>query len=273
VWAKGTLSTDANGSGFLCSDPTWGAANDQNTAFYSNGTAPTPTINLVPGGGVSGIMTNSDYVAAQIGPQSTAYKVVSHGIRIRYIGTELNRGGQIIGLSDPSHNSLTGRNFANFQAELVSRQFAVGRKWVNVLYKPVLTTDLDMQTVFNTFSNTNTDPSFFNGFFIQSAVPNQPFEFEIYSLFEFQGAGVRGQTRSHADSVGFAAIQSATLTSPTTLPHEADNSQHLEKSFLDEIVDVVGSEASTVFSSAAKAAGNWALEEGLEAAAGLLIGI
>jgi len=278
VWSKGSFATGTGSYGWIVSDPSWNVANT-NGVFATDATyagVAATGINLVAGAGITAFQSNSDYVVAQIGTQLVQYKVVAHGLRIRYTGTELNRGGTIVAFSDPSHNSLQARTYANFQAELTSRQFPFGREWINVLYKPVVTSDLNTTGLFPTFTPATNDPTFYNGFFINSAVAGSPFEFECYTLFEFEGAPVRGQTASHADPAGFAAVQSATLNSPTTLPREGSDSQAHEETFLQEVADALvttGSTVMSVFSAAQRLEeGGFGalLDEGLTLAASIL---
>jgi len=247
VWSKGTFSTGSNAEGWIVCDPQLGAANDLTCVMGTTPANAGTTVNIVVSPATASFGSNSDYVSGQFGINDIQFKVVACGLRIRYTGTNLNMGGTIVALSDPSHNSLQGRNYGQFQAEVTSKQFSFGRSWINILYKPVLTQELDNHFSAGLVTPAPTDPTFFMGAFVNSAVPGQPFEFEYYAVYEFEGANVRGQTPSHADPSGFAAIQVASLQSPTTMPREGNDTRSHEKSFLTEVGQALLATGSTLF--------------------------
>jgi hypothetical protein len=246
TWARGSFSTGTNSQGWIAADPKYGAINNSATVYYSTaGMAPVAVDMAAVGVGTAN--SNSDYALGTVGPAANLYKVVGYGLRFRYTGTSLNQGGTIVALCDPNHNSLQGRSYANFQAELMSKQFPFGREWINVLYKPVTDLELTSQSTFPANTGAATDLCFYMGAYINSAVAAQPFEFEVYGVYEWEGATIRGQTPSHADPVGFAAIQVASLNSPTTVPKAGNDPSKHEASFLKEVGNTLLQTGSTVF--------------------------
>lgn len=194
--------------------------------------------------------TNAPYDSSRFSPtpptdQVTA-RVVSSGLRIRYIGTELNRGGQVIALLDPSHDDLGGRSIADFLAERESKKFAVEREWITVLYKPFLREELD-------FTNSQPAP-FIMGFIVQAPVGvTAAFEFEFYTNLEYEGKIVRSKTPSHADPVGFSAVSTAALTSPALNPTTKTSSQRTGE-FINNALSAVEHSATSTASFVQRAA-------------------
>lgn len=196
------------------------------------------------------VVTRSDYdgdVAPTTGPGTAAFqsnapypftdwgsgvdqltsRVVACGLRVRYIGTELNRGGQMIALADPSHSNMAGRTIVSLNGELETRKFPATREWVTVLYKPFFRDELDFVT--------GTPHAFILGVVIQAPDASTPveYEFEMYAIHEYEGRKVRGKSPSHSDPVGFSAITSAALTSTALNPTTERTPQRSHNFFTD----------------------------------------
>lgn len=216
-WTKGTFSTSATtGLGFCVVDPYRTAFNDVNSNVVSFSTYALSTINsLAPG--AFGFPTNAQFSTAELGPlpSQLQFRLVACGVRIRYIGTELNRGGQKIGLMDPTRSSLDGHGIADFNAEITSVKFPIAREWTSVLYRPVDNADLTFATSITPGYN------FSMGFIVQGASSTTPleYEYELYSVVEYQGRIARGQTPSHYDPTGMAAVNSVSVLSKALLPN------------------------------------------------------
>lgn len=245
-YVKGTFATGTTGNGWIVADPSYSAVNDQTSAFSTLSTFGGTTVNLVGGGGVQQTESNSQYALGTIGPGLSLVRNVAFGIRIRYIGTELDRGGQIVALCDPNHNSLQGRAFTDFDAEEVSRRFPVDRQWVTVLYSPYFVTDTDFFSNFPVYTPAATDPSFFMGIMVQaaSAGVSLSYEYEVYGLYEFQGRNIRGMTPSHVDNVGFGAVNAAGAFGAVSKPHQGP-SQPVEMNMLKNVHKNLSQTSST----------------------------
>lgn len=231
-WSRGTFSTGTNGFGFVIVDPFRGGFNDSNSVSWSTSLYAGTTCS-VGGTDVLFSNTNAQYQLSSLGddPALLQARVVAAGLRIRYIGTELNRGGQKIGLMDPTHDSLDGRNISSANNELQSKVFPVSREWSTVLYRPVFDYELNYQQ-----TSPPTNDEFYMGFLVQAASSATPleYEFEFYVITEYQGRTVRGQTASHHDPVGFAAVNTTATTSKSLLPN-SEKDTHREESFLGQV--------------------------------------
>lgn len=225
AWVKGQLSTGTNGIGFIIANPFQGSFSNLDGVVYSLSTYTGTTITEALGATVIGGSTNSQYASTQLGSaaNSLQFRPVAAGLRIRYIGSELNRGGQIIALMDPTHDDMNGRNVSALDSEVTSVRFPVTREWTTVLYRPVTNAEIQYQS--------SVASSFFMGCLIVAASAATPlaYEFEYFVVSEFQGAPVRGQTPTPHDPIGFAALDYVTQMSPhlrpnNMAPHEREGS-------------------------------------------------
>lgn len=224
-WVKGQFSTGTGGIGFIIGNPFQGSFNDIDAVVYSLSTYAGTTITELLGATVVSGKTNSQYLSTQLGSGTNKlqFRPVAAGLRIRYTGSELNRGGQIIALVDPTHDDMNGRSISDLDSEVTSVRFPVNREWVTVLHRAVTNAELQYQSAYQN--------SFYMGLMIAAASAATPlsYEFEFYVVTEFQGAPVRGQTPTPHDPTGYAALDYVTQMSPhlrpnTMSPHEREGS-------------------------------------------------
>lgn len=245
VWAKGTFATSATtGFGCIVMDPLQGVCGDSSYFVASTTSAlnsVTPTFTQAAGGaGNTYSASNSEYSLANFdgGANGSTVRVVSAGLRVRYIGTELNRGGQIIGLTDPNHNSImtadgVGKTLSDIEGNSESRRFAVDRTWKCVLFRPV--DNNDNVLVSNDFMIGDqaifAPGHLYMTFYIQaaSATTSLSYEWEAYANYEVAGRNVRGKTPSHYDPNGFASVHAATAHSNLLLPSENTEPDRVSK--------------------------------------------
>lgn len=234
VWCKGVMSSGTAGFAYILASPERSAANTTNSVFYSGPTYAGSVLTTSAAAGVLAGMSNSDYPIGSFGATANLaqYRVVSSGLRVRYIGTELNRGGQLIALQEPTHDSLEGYTIPSMDAQDQSVRFKVNERWTTLTYRPI--TDAE--------TNFSTDPSggglrpYYLGMAIQTPPGvTQTYEFEFFTNLEISGQNVRGSTPSHVDLTGYSAVHTVSQTSRLRLPHQETNEAR-EKSFLDEVL-------------------------------------
>jgi hypothetical protein len=141
---------------------------------------------------------------------------------------------------------MNGRNFADILGEVTARKFPVDRCWTTVLYRPVVNSDLNYDTSVPTVVP-------YLGFVVQAAVSTVPleFEYECYSVHEFQGRNVRGVTPTMHDPVGFAGMDHVSQNSPHMYPTQA-SSEEREGTSLALLSHYVRAGASHVTHNAAR---------------------
>ncbi len=238
VFAKGTLKTgdtSTSSTGFVAMNPEGGVSNDSATASggfvraSDLGTFAGSTIGLA-GTGVSGFNSNSDYTSAQVGTGNTQfeYRVVAAKLRVRYTGTELNRGGEIVGLLDPNHFSLQGRSQASLLTDIDAVKLPVVQKWATLRWKPFSSqsrNDAVYNSALPTYTPAATDTSFYMGIMLTapSVATQLTFEWEAYAVYQAYGPLIRGVECVPADILGYNAVSSALLTSGMhKLTHDPD---------------------------------------------------
>jgi hypothetical protein len=258
VYAKGSFSTGAAGFGTIAVDPERSVVNDNSCVLFSTASYAGTTMSTDPTAvGISSAMSNATYAQADIGNSAAdvAFRVVGSGLKIRYTGTQLNMGGVKICLHDPTHANLALRTESEMDAEKQSVRISVTREWTTVLYRPVARNELNYRGTIQAHTDTN---AFYMGILIQSADPSLtlPFEFEFFTVVEYQGRIVRGQTPTHADPVGAAAASFVTQVSSALQPSNASDHQR-SSSIVQHMASYVAhgmSRAQTVSSSSPKAA-------------------
>jgi hypothetical protein len=184
------------------------------------------------GTGVTTLFRNGPYPVADLGNDGVQMRVVSCGIRLRYTGTELNKGGTIYTLEHPNHGSLAGMNEIAIAAYPTARTYPVTRSWISVTYAPVRAIELEYRTGAATASA-------FLAMLIVSE-PGNTFEFEVYQNFEATGE-VESQTKSESDIVGFASARTAVTKVDKTLPSLA-----AERSMLAQMMYEVADSSSAL---------------------------
>lgn len=231
VWARGTFSTSSNalagGFGYIIGDPKWASANDSASIVHNLPADPTTAIDF--GTGAQGY-TNSQYNFAMHGNNGITRRVVSAGLRIRYTGSELIRGGRIVGLHHPNHNTINGGTQASLLAYKEAESLPIERDvWTTILYRPVEQSDYDFGSDFPAIGATS--QCFYMGFAIQAfdttGANTQAFEYEFFVNFEFQGAVIVNKTPSHIDAAGHGAVNAITNMSPAIVKPSQIDSTHL----------------------------------------------
>jgi hypothetical protein len=177
---------------------------------------PYPNLDVTTGvdTGIFGVNLNADYLTAAmplVNGKGIKFRVVAAGLRIRYIGTELNRGGIIHATVTPNHDTLTGGTVNSLGQLETYFKYPVTRDWVVLTHTPVMDDD------FLYFPDLLNNPSFFGtiftsqsfqhylGFQITDCVGGS-FEWEAICHYEVVGAPVRGLTPTPADLTGMSAV-------------------------------------------------------------------
>lgn len=209
VRAFTTLVTGTGGWGWVIADPqaiSNDAANNarailSTTAAYVGSQS---RINILDPDLLKVNATRAPYSQAtlisQTGPK---YRIVACGLRIRYTGKAIDRGGTIIALRHPNNETLNDLDESQLRGLNNSVPGPVHQdKWTSVNWIPVNASNQAFKTY---------DPSSYThsmGFFVRSATPGATFEVQAMYLTEYVGANI-ATTPSHSDTVGMAAIRNS----------------------------------------------------------------
>ena len=222
---KGTLETGTAGYGFVGVRPSHGLVSDSVVGWYSDaafaGTAFDPSVgtgkNSFNGLGLT------PYVTADIAPDAKKlqYRLVAAGLRVKYVGTELERGGTIVGMREPNNGDLTAKGPSSFltydQVHFMRPGEGNDDGWVTCEWCPVTPLDYDYATALS-------GDVYPMAFIVQSASAGTSvsYVFELYTHFEIIGSLARGKTESHDDVTAAKAIiaaKSPYYGADTATPH------------------------------------------------------
>jgi len=138
AYARGVLTVGTGGHGYVCVAPT--LAKNSPAYYYSGSEWANDTFlatTVLTAGVNVGYLNNLPYNKAALLDTNAATdlpeicgRIVSCALSVRYIGTELHRGGQIVCFSDPAHDSInlldyatiTSRREANIEIPTADRE-------------------------------------------------------------------------------------------------------------------------------------------------------
>jgi hypothetical protein len=202
TFVRGNLAVGTAGYGYLLARPQAAAMNDIECVYGSiatfTGSAPTDS----PDTGVGSAFSNSPFAQADF-DQSLSWRMVAWGARIRYTGTELERGGTVFGRVDPNGVSFDNDSNTSILANIDTQLLPVDRKWKVITWHPTSADDM----AYRTTSPPVVGSAMF-GFFGTAGVT---YEYEIFAHFEFQGSKAKALTMGVEDTVGTYAVMQAAM--------------------------------------------------------------
>jgi hypothetical protein len=214
-----TTST-TSGDGFVTMQPF--AGNNGATTAGNVGTAAAYTSSgaYVGGGGAAipqldpattGVIANNHNGDYPVSAFTSLYsRLVSMGFRIRYAGTELNRGGRIILLENPEHTTMANTTLVNLLADEKAKEHKIGENWVTLCSTgPTVPNEYDYIAGPYLPYGAPVQYAHYLCAYIRSAALGQVFDVEFYWNFEFTGSVARGKTQSEADDAGTGVVLGA----------------------------------------------------------------
>jgi len=224
--ARGTTVVGTQGTGFVFVNPLVAANNSPGAVKTTTALYVTAGIDFSAAAGVlPSVFATMPYTQAQLGPGGVLSRTVGCGLRIRYLGNELNRSGRCIPYQAPNvwtGSAGNGSATVTYLNRPEVPSIAVDRKWHSVVYLPTASntasglaqssyTYLASGATDGTGTTTTTLMSL--GWVIDGATAGQSFEWECYIHKEYisdDGALVPPQTtRSHSDGPGLSAVRNA----------------------------------------------------------------
>jgi hypothetical protein len=202
TFSKGAMYTGTAKFGFVLVRPTAGVANDSVFATHSLATYPGTVFDDTASATIQALYSNSDYAAAAFGSTANTaeYRLVGCGVRVRWRGTELDRGGVASPLATPDGDSIDGASFAFVTGYGQPTPAIRDGEWISATWKP------NKLMPAAAWQNSTTAAAFCLGIGIESAVAGAAFEFEIYGHYEVIGRNIRGKTAMYSDIVGTEAV-------------------------------------------------------------------
>jgi hypothetical protein len=204
TWVKGVFTIGTAGFGFIEMSPIDMAAQDANPVQRSGVAFANTIMNGGPGSVTAQSNSpyfSSDFADPETAPLANEARVVAAGIRVRYTGTELNKGGVIYPWHHRNNGSLDTMGITDYLSFQGNSTAETNRKWTSVVWTPVGTRD----TRFGYNIGAPYGP--YSLAVMATGVPGNTFEYEAVAVLEITGQTIRSLTPSHADPPGFQGIQ------------------------------------------------------------------
>lgn len=199
------MATGTNNYGFVGFSPT-SFANDSTTSAapliftISNYAGQDFDPQTSTPGVISANLTRNPYTSAQYasttGPRT---RIVAAGIRIRYTGALIDRGGTVTVFRHPDNANMPTQSWTSLVGMSNSVSIGVTDKWTTLNWIPSKPADQAYGTP---------DHKVCMGFFIQSAKPGATFSVQTIVHYEHIGSTVL-TTPSHSDAQGMSAIRNS----------------------------------------------------------------
>lgn len=216
VFCRGEATVGTEAIGFIALAPGRMCCNDVSAVYSTNGQFAGTTVDVTSPDdpGVDATGSNSDYKLGDMGLDAVQYRLVSAGVRVKYRGTELNRGGRYIMIEEPDHQSLQGLTMGALLAyDNATTMRPPGEDvWLSVLYSGPKTPGEIEYAAAPLSNKPSTQGTAANDWLIVVALEGQPqltVEWEAWANFEFIGSPARGKTPSHYDPIGSFSIANA----------------------------------------------------------------
>jgi hypothetical protein len=231
VKTRGTFSTGTDGNGWIVLNP-WGNSNNGAFVGFTTATyAGTPIVvapSIVTPGLANALQSKMPYGNNAFGPSGLnklEARTVNYGLRIRYIGPEMARSGQLVGLRHPDNATLVGLSLLNFANYSEAKTMRNSRSWSYCLWRPVKPEEYEFSTDANAPQGT-VGINWPMGFAIigttgtTGTLGPASFEYEIISYVEFIG-DIDSITQTHVDIQGVSIVRNA-------LPAQSAYSNHVK---------------------------------------------
>lgn len=219
-FARGTAVMGTT-TGYVCFNPTLGMTTSPCIGYSSSAYAGTQFKSDAdnPNGKFVASLNSSYAIGAFGGTALLKGRVVSAGIRLRYDGTELNRGGRIIPIEHPTHGNLVNSDATDalkMQGVQPVRPSSDG-KWITVVWAgPKDETELGYLD-----PNTESGQYCLGILLVGGVASNFVCEWECWANYEIVGVSLSGQTISHHDPVGASLAANAVSTAQQVAPHSS----------------------------------------------------
>lgn len=224
--ARGFGYVGTNNFGFVAFNPfssAWSDPTPQQPTIYASqptytGVA-TDALITPTSIGAAAWNTNSRYTGTILNAAGVRIRLVGAGVRITYVGTELNMGGQYTLVRAQGNSTLTGISPSAATAYQQSTITGVTRRTVGMTYHPANADLLDYQPL-STFDSAATPPGNYGGVYPYAiyfnGTPGNSFSIEVVSYWELTGRNF-DVYKSHSDSEGYSAVLNvAQDTRPST---------------------------------------------------------
>lgn len=148
------------------------------------------------------------------------YRLVGMGVRARYTGTELNRGGTMI-LSRVTREPPVAYNTAGYQFQTLlnnqtTSQYPVNRTWRTISWTPKESVEYDFSRGNSTWFSPASPAASYGStslfgpdmiIAVSGGVSGNSFDYEIIGYYEYTGQSLDNVSKSESDIVGLSAVR------------------------------------------------------------------
>jgi len=188
-WSRGSFTVGTGGVGFIIGTPVTGS--DVTSLCFSS-SAYAGSVLASTGTGVTTTgLTNVPISSASLSAETSGSRarVALAALRVRYTGTEQNRGGIIYPYVHPLHQDITGKDISWLASQEDYVAAPVSRDWITIVWTPVHRTECDYYHLGAPPSHANAETAaggYSMGFIVSSANGNT-FEYQFVEHVEYTG--------------------------------------------------------------------------------------
>lgn len=225
-WVRGTVMVGQASAGFVLAQPLCvnnltsgsGTAVVYTNSSYPFGRTPTLAELYAPTlmGGLTAANFNSPFTVTNFDVNNVGaveWRPVSLGIRVRYSGTELNRGGTIFLIEEPDHQEFIAEDTTTISKFKNCLRVPVTRSWATVNWIPKRSTELEY-TGQMYYSGPSGGVSKYGLLILFTGTPGNTFDFEVCMNYEAIGYSVPSRTPSFSNETSTKSIISQINSGP-----------------------------------------------------------
>jgi hypothetical protein len=231
--SRGSFQIGTMGVGYLIVNP-YAIGNTTSVAYGTTGAFNTAAFGSVAETNTTQIFGTTPFAPSIISTTNCQYRVVGCGVAVRWIGSELNRSGQMILYRDPNNGTPVGGATASILLlNTETTTVPMDREWHFINWKPVSANDYEY--------NTSIGTTFPLLLLVAGSIVNQGIEFDIVQWFEMSGQALPNMTPTDSDPIGMAIIRSAMGT-----PQSPDSPKEAFERFLQSAGRIADSTLSII---------------------------
>jgi len=249
VTKRFSLKLSSNGCGWvtlapsLASDYSAGAYNANNEGNAGDADS---LFNAAGSWGTTPLyFTDLPYTVAELETEKSVQgRVVAAGIRAKYAGTELNRGGSYVALEEQDHQDLyatTNFNSINFVRSFSNAYITSPKSesdWdISVSYSgPINPDEIDFQGTPAPLGLSTSDNFMILCFSGSTAMAGEMIEVEVCQHVEYIGKKAVGKTVSHADTKTYGKVLETTKEQAAVAPIKPSGFAEGFRTFIDKVI-------------------------------------
>jgi hypothetical protein len=209
--------TQANGFGGIVAQTS--CANDIPAVYYTTGTGAGESVGTTT---YASAKPNSELTTQMFTEGQVQVRIVGCGLRIRFIGRQIDMNGRAFALEEPSHRDTINFTVPQVQRYDRCKSKPFSRKWVVATWQPVRPGEQAYHD--NAFGATDDSHDEPLCILLQAQSGVQcPFEWEYFCHYEAVGEAARGKTRSHIAPIAGPKAIAALQRAPTEVYDAVSN--------------------------------------------------